>query len=101
MLDRNAQALQTQQQIEQRLRDVLQPLEIEVIDDSALHAGHAGAKSGGGHFRLRCISAQFDGLPRLKRHRLVYSALHDLMQRDIHALAMTLLAPAEAVATPK
>lgn len=71
----------------------LAPLEIEIDDDSALHAGHEGAKSGGGHYRLRLVSVRFSGLPRTARHRLVYDALDDLMRRDIHALSMTLLAP--------
>jgi len=71
----------------------LAPIEIAIDDDSALHAGHEGAKSGGGHYRLRLVSERFSGLARMARHRLVYDALHDLMQRDIHALSMTLLAP--------
>jgi BolA protein len=74
---------------------VLAPLELAVEDDSAQHAGHEGARSGGGHYRLRMVSERFSGLPRMARHRLVYDALHDLMQRDIHALSMTLLAPDE------
>ena len=73
----------------------LAPSEMSIDDESALHAGHEGAKSGGGHYRLRLISERFSGLPRMARHRLVYHALHDLMQRDIHALSMTLLAPDE------
>jgi BolA protein len=73
----------------------LTPIEITIDDDSALHAGHEGAKSGGGHYRLRLVSKRFSGLPRMARHRLVYDALHDLMQRDVHALSMTLLAPDE------
>ena len=73
----------------------LAPLEIAIDDESALHAGHEGAKSGGGHYRLRLVSERFTGLPRMARHRLVYDALHDLMRRDIHALSMTLLAPGE------
>lgn len=72
---------------------VLAPLELAIEDDSAQHAGHEGAKSGGGHYRLRVVSERFNGLPRMARHRLVYDALHDLMQREIHALSMTLSAP--------
>ncbi|MCU0951265.1 MAG: BolA family transcriptional regulator [Burkholderiaceae bacterium] len=86
-----------------RIRERLQalsPLLIEVIDDSAKHAGHEGAKSGGGHYRLHLVSARFAGLPRLARHRLVYDALDTLMRRDVHALAMTLLAPDEVRAAP-
>ena len=78
----------------------LAPLECEVDDESALHAGHAGAASGGGHYRLRLVSSRFEGLPRVARHRLVYDALHDMMQADIHALAITALTPAEAGAAP-
>ena len=75
--------------------DVLTPIEISIADESALHAGHAGAASGGGHYRMTLVSAAFTGQPRVERHRLVYDALADLMQREIHALAMTLLAPDE------
>ena len=74
---------------------VLDPLEISIADESSLHAGHPGAASGGGHYRMTLVSAAFVGQPRVKRHRLVYDALADLMQREIHALAMTLLAPDE------
>ncbi|MET0962818.1 MAG: BolA family protein [Noviherbaspirillum sp.] len=76
----------------------LAPLECRVEDESALHAGHAGAASGGGHYRLRLVSSRFEGLPRVARHRLVYDALQDMMQNDIHALAITALTPAEAAA---
>lgn len=72
------------------------PLTCEIFDDSALHAGHAGAASGGGHYRIRLISERFVGLGKLARHRLVYDCLRELMQKEIHALAMTLLTPAEA-----
>ena len=72
------------------------PLECQIDDESALHAGHAGAASGGGHFRLRLVSANFEGLGKVGRHRLVYDCLGALMQKEIHALAMTLLTPAEA-----
>jgi BolA protein len=74
---------------------VLEPIELAIEDESALHAGHPGAASGGGHYRMTLMSAAFTGQPRVKRHRLVYDALADLMQREIHALAMTLLAPDE------
>jgi BolA protein len=84
--------------IESRLRTALAPDALEVHDDSAMHAGHEGAKSGGSHFRLHVISRKFEGLSKVARHRLVYDALQDLMKRDIHALAMTLLSPEEAAA---
>ena len=74
----------------------LQPQSLEITDDSALHAGHAGAKDGGGHFRMIIVSAQFAGLSTLKRHRLVYAALGSLMQREIHAMSITALTPEES-----
>ena len=83
-------------QIEARLREALAPTELRLEDESALHAGHEGAKSGGGHFRLLIISRKFEGVAKVGRHRLVYDALKDLMKRDIHALTMTLQTPAEA-----
>lgn len=73
----------------------LDPLELQIEDDSARHAGHPGAAGGGGHYTLRMRSPRFEGKPRVERHRLVYDALADLMQREIHALAMVLLAPDE------
>ncbi|HTN50439.1 MAG TPA: BolA family protein [Burkholderiaceae bacterium] len=79
---------------------VLAPLELKIEDESALHVGHAGAASGGGHYRMTLVSAAFAGQPRVARHRLVYDALADLMRREIHALAMTLLAPGEAPSSP-
>ncbi len=78
----------------------LQPVVLEIIDDSAAHAGHAGAASGGGHYRLRLVSARFAGQSKLARHRLVYDLLGDLMQREVHALAMNLLAPDEVERAP-
>lgn len=70
--------------------------QVELIDDSHLHAGHAGAKEGKGHFRVRVVSADFDGLRTLQRHQLVYRSLGELMQTDIHALSITALTPDEA-----
>jgi BolA protein len=74
----------------------LSPLSCRVEDESALHAGHAGAASGGGHYRLHLVSSRFEGLNRVSRHRLVYDCLGKLMKTEIHALALTLLTPAEA-----
>lgn len=74
----------------------LSPLSCKVEDESALHAGHAGAASGGGHYRLHLVSSRFEGLNRVSRHRLVYDCLGKLMKTEIHALALTLLTPAEA-----
>jgi len=60
-----------------------------------LHAGHEGAQAGGGHYRLRLVSDLFEGKNRLARHRLVYDCLRDMMHTDIHALAITAIAPSE------
>ena len=87
-------------EIDRRLRASLEPLDVTLIDDSAMHAGHAGAASGGGHFRLRVVSARFAGLSRVARHRLVYDPLSDLMRLAIHALAIEALTPDEASTVP-
>ncbi len=91
--------------IRERLERTLAPLVLHIEDESALHAGHEGAKSGGGHYRVRLVSAKFAGLARVARHRLVYDALHDLLKREVHALSLVLLAPDEEGArrprTPK
>lgn len=68
---------------------ILQPSLLEIEDESALHAGHAGAKSGGGHYRLRIVSQAFAQQNTLARHRLVYATLGNLMQNKIHALSIT------------
>jgi BolA protein len=74
----------------------LAPLRLDVVDDSADHAGHAGARdSGGGHFQVVIVSAEFAGRSRVHRHRLVYDALRDLMPGSIHALAIIAHAPEE------
>ena len=73
----------------------LAPVRIELIDDSALHAGHEGARSGGGHYRLLIVSGAFAGKSTVNRHRLVYDALCELMRREIHALSIKSLAPDE------
>jgi BolA protein len=82
-------------QIRERLEAALGPAEITLEDESALHAGHAGAASGGGHYRLRISSAKFEGRNLVTRHRLVYDAVHDMMHKEIHALAITAVAPSE------
>lgn len=74
----------------------LAPLRVELIDDSAQHAGHAGAKSGGGHYRLLIVAEIFRGKSTLARHRLVYDALGELMRSRIHALSIRSLTPDEA-----
>jgi BolA protein len=73
----------------------LEPETCNLEDESAQHKDHAGAASGGGHFRLTLVSSKFRNLSTLARHRLVYETLGDLMQRDIHALSITALTPEE------
>jgi BolA protein len=89
---------------EQRLRRVLElrfaPVELLIEDQGHLHAGHAGAAGGHGHFRVRIVSEAFRGLSPLARHRQVYAAVGDLLKTDIHALAIEALLPGEAV-SPK
>lgn len=85
-------------EIRKRL-EVLQPLSIEVEDESALHAGHAGARSGGGHYRLTIVSDAFAGHGTLARHRMIYDALGELMRGRIHALAIRALTRAEGADT--
>jgi BolA protein len=80
--------------VEAALRTSLAPSRLEVIDDSAQHAGHAGAREGR-HFTVRVTSARFNGLTRVARHRLVYSALHGLIAQGIHAIAIDARSPDE------
>lgn len=82
-------------QIRERLT-VLEPVDLQVIDDSAAHAGHDGAKSGGGHYRMLIVSSRFAGKATIARHRLVYDALGSLMQKQIHALSITAKTPEES-----
>ena len=81
--------------IERHLRAALAPDELQIIDDSAAHAGHAGARSGGGHFNVLIVSHAFAGKSLIQRHRLVYAALDDLMPKEIHALSIKALTPEE------
>jgi BolA protein len=75
----------------------LEPLSLELVDESAQHAGHAGAAPGGEtHWRLSIISPRFAGQPTVARHRMIYQALGPLMQHPIHALAISARAPAES-----
>jgi BolA protein len=83
------------EQIQQRLQGTLQPISCQLQDDSAAHAGHAGAASGAGHFSVRIVCEKFEGLNRISRHRLVYDAIGNLMHTEIHALAIVALAPSE------
>jgi BolA protein len=72
-----------------------QPTQIEIIDDSHKHAGHEGARSGGGHYTLHIVSAQFAGKSTLVRHRMIYSTLGEMMKHDIHALNIKAYTPEE------
>ena len=82
-------------EIKQRLA-ALEPLEVELVDESEAHRGHAGYRQGGGtHWRLAIVSPRFAGQPVVVRHRMVYQALGNLMQNPIHALAITARAPEE------
>jgi BolA protein len=83
------------ERIRAKLDAALTPLELAVDDDSHLHVGHAGAASGGGHYRVRIVSSRFEGLRLVMRHRLVYDAVQGMMHTDIHALAITAIAPTE------
>jgi len=80
--------------IEAALRAALEPLALQIDDDSHLHAGHAGAREGR-HFSLRVVSPRFNGLSRVARHRLVYDALRHLIPQGIHALAIDARDPGE------
>lgn len=86
----------------ERLRAALErelaPVKLDISDDSAAHAGHAGAREGG-HFSVRLVSAAFRGRPQLERHRLVYAAVAPLLQGDVHALNIRALAPEEDTLT--
>ena len=84
--------------VEEMIRERLSrlaPESLEVFDDSHEHAGHAGAKDGGGHYQLVIVSREFTGKPAVARHRLVYDALSDLIPKRIHALAIRAYAPEE------
>ena len=84
--------------IKQKLTAALQPEHLEIVDESHLHAGHAGARpEGESHFRVTVVSPAFHGKNRVQRQRLVYQALADEMKSDIHALALVTKSPDEAV----
>jgi len=83
-------------EIEHKLKAALQPLRLDIEDESHKHAGHAGAReSGGGHFNVTIVSAAFAGKGLLQRHRMVYDALGETMRREIHALSIRALTPDE------
>jgi BolA family transcriptional regulator, general stress-responsive regulator len=85
--------------IRQRLQAAFAPSTLEVIDDSHHHIGHAGARDGRGHYRVRVVSRAFAGMTAVGRHRAVYAALDDLMQTDIHALSIQALSEESAPET--
>jgi BolA protein len=82
-------------EIRARLDATFSPVSCLLEDDSAAHVGHAGAASGGGHYRLKLVSSVFEGKNRVTRHRLVYDCLLNLMDKDIHAIAIVALAPSD------
>lgn len=82
--------------IRERLTRSLQPVELEIIDESAKHAGHAGAASGGGHFIVNIVASAFTDKTLIQRHRLVYDAVDDIMHREIHALSIQAKTPEES-----
>lgn len=85
---------ETAKQIEQILRDRFRPDHFELVDESALHAGHAGvAESGGGHYRVFVVSAEFAGRSLLERHRMVNEALQPMIGAEIHAISIKTLTP--------
>lgn len=88
------------ERIEQKLRQALEAAHVEVVDESHLHAGHPGARSGGGHFRAVIVSERFAGLSKVQAQRLVYQTLSDEMRGDIHALSMTTFTPEQWRARP-
>lgn len=81
--------------IRQRLTAALSPEQLDIVDESHLHAGHPGARSGGGHFVVTIVSDAFEGANPLKRHRMVYDALNDIMNTEIHALSIKAYSPRE------
>lgn len=83
------------QLFEADLRSAFELLDLKIEDESHLHAGHAGAASGGGHFKIRIVSPQFEGMNSVKRHRAVYAALSSHFPQAIHALTIEAMSPAE------
>jgi BolA protein len=82
------------EKIRQALTTGLTPLSLEIRDDSAQHAGHAGARAGG-HFSVTVVSDRFTGRSRMQRHQLVYEAVAELLRTDIHALSIQARTPQE------
>ncbi|WP_342365877.1 BolA family protein [Stenotrophomonas sp. CFBP 13725] len=84
------------ERIRAALQQSLAPVHLDVEDDSHRHAGHAGARDGRGHFNVHVVSAAFEGMGALARHRAVYAAVGSMMDTDIHALSINAQTPAEA-----
>lgn len=87
--------MSTAQLIRERLSATLQPQELDIVDESHKHVGHAGARGGGGHFQVTIVADAFKGKNLLERHRMVYDALGSAMQREIHALSIKAYSPDE------
>lgn len=83
------------EQIKERLNAALNPERLQVIDNSQAHAGHAGARSGGGHFTVSIVASCFEGKSLVQRHQMVYKALGEMMHHQIHALGIEALSPNE------
>ena len=86
----------TSEQIKQLLNDAFKPELLEIIDNSAAHAGHAGTKSGG-HYHVTIVAEAFEGKSLVQRHQLIYKALGDMMKQQIHALGINALSPSEEI----
>jgi BolA family transcriptional regulator, general stress-responsive regulator len=87
--------LSREEKIRQYLERSLDPSELMIKDQSQLHAGHEGARDGKGHFDIVVVSQAFAGVSQVQRHRMVYDALRDLLESDIHALRISAYAPSE------
>jgi BolA protein len=81
--------------IRQLLTDAFKPELLEIIDNSPAHAGHAGTRSGGGHYHVTIVAEIFEGRSLVQRHQLIYNALGDMMKQQIHALGINALSPSE------
>lgn len=85
----------TTELIRRSLTEAFKPAVLEIIDNSAVHAGHAGARSGGGHYHVTIVADAFEGKSLVQRHQLIYQALGDLMKQEIHALGINAISPSE------
>ncbi|MGR9045900.1 MAG: BolA family protein [Gammaproteobacteria bacterium] len=85
----------TTELIKKLLNEALKPDQIEIIDNSAAHAGHSGVQQGGGHYHVTVVSEAFEGKSLVQRHQLIYQALGDMMKQQIHALSINAITPTE------